>query len=465
MLKATFVILAAAAALGAQVLDRTKPPATPPIPDYKLPATFETKLPNGLTVVLLEDNRFPLVTVRLGFLAGSKFDPKDTPGLSETVAALLTQGTRTRTARQIAEELASIGGQLGGGSGADSITLSGNALAEHTPKLLDILADVTRNPIFLEDEIKLRTGNRKQELLAQRAEPSFLAEEKVAALVFGDHPYSRIAPTPEALDRIDRKALAGFQTAWLVPNNGFLVLIGQLPPRAETLRLINDRFGAWKGSKLPPAPEPAFPAGKKQLALVDRPGSVQADIHVGRLAVNRGHPDYFPLLVAQSILGGGASSRMFSNIREKHGYAYDAHSELDARRDGGMVKAVTQVRNEVIEPAAKAVLDELNGMVKGTVPDQELARTKNFMSGIYLLRLESQDGLAQQLITLKLLGLPNSFLEQYTARVRAVTPADIQRVANRYLNPENAAIVVVGDAAQIAKPLEKLGTFEVTKAQ
>ena len=465
MIRNAVAILAAAAALGAQTLDRTKPPATPPIPDYKLPAAFETRLPNGLTVVLVEDGRFPLVTLRLGFLAGSKFDPRDTPGLSETAAALLTQGTRVRTARQIADELASIGGQISGGSGADSITIVGKALAEHTPKLLDILADVTRNPSFPEDEIKLRTGNRKQELLAERAEPAFLAEEKVASLVYGEHPYSRVAPTPEALDRIDRKALAAFHAARLVPDNAFLVLIGQIPPRAETLRLINDRFGSWKRGQLPPAPQPAFPASKKQLALVDRPGSVQADIHVGRLAVTRDHPDYFPLMVANFILGGGASSRMFNNIREKHGYAYDAHSELDARRDGGMVKAVTQVRNEVIEAAARAVLDELNGMVKGSVPEQELARTKNFISGIYLLRLESQDGLAQQLITAKLLGLPNSFLEQYTARVRAVTPAEIQRVANRYLNPENAAVVVVGDAAQIAAPLGKLGKFEVTKAQ
>ncbi|HWQ56463.1 MAG TPA: pitrilysin family protein [Bryobacteraceae bacterium] len=465
MLKTTLAVFAAAAALGAQAIDRTKAPATPPIPDYKLPATFETKLPNGLTVVLLEDNRFPLVTVRLGFLAGAKFDPKETPGLSETTAALLTQGTGTRTARQIAEELASIGGALNGGAGPDSITISGSALAEHAPKLLEILADVTRNPAFPEEEVKLRIANRNQELQAQRSEPAFLAEEKLASVVFGSHPYSRIAPTPESLARIDRKALAGFHATWLVPNNGYLVLLGKLPPRAETLRLINERFGSWKQGQLPPAPKPEFPAPSKVIALVDRPGSVQADIHVGRLAVTRANPDYFPLMVANNILGGGASSRMFSNIREKQGFAYDAHSELDARREAGIAKAVTQVRNEVIEPATRAVLDELNGMIKGTVAPAELTRTKNFISGIYLLRLESQDGLAQQLITTKLMGLPNSFLEQYTARVRAVQPEQIQNVAGRYLNPENAAVVVVGDASKIAKPLEKFGKVEVTKAQ
>ena len=160
---------------------------------------------------------------------------------------------------------------------------------------------------------------------------------------------------------------------------------------------------------------------------MDRPGSVQADIHVGRLAVTRSDPDFFPLMVGQFILGGGASSRMFMNIREKQGFAYDAHAELTPRRDTGIFSAVTQVRNEVLQPAMQAVLDELTGMVKAQVPDEELARTKNFLNGIYLMRLETQGGLANQLMTVKLMGLPNSYLEQYTARIRAVTPAEIQR--------------------------------------
>ncbi len=464
MFKTTAAILTAAAALGAQSIDRTKPPVTPPIPDYKLPAAFETTLPNGLTVVLVEDSRFPLVTVRLGFLAGSKFDPKEIPGLAETTAELLTEGTRTRTSRQIAEELASIGGSLNGAAGPDGITLSGSALSEHSPKLLEILADVVRNPSFPEEEVRLRIANRKQELQAQRSMPRFLATEKLAALTFGAHPYSYVAPTPEALDRVDRKALAGFQSTWLVPNNAWLILIGRLPAREQTMRLVNTHFGAWKEGKLPAAPKKEFPSPSRHFALVNRPGSVQADIHMGRLAVTRDHPDYFPLLVANYILGGGASSRMFTNIREKHGYAYDAHSEMDARRDAGILKAVTQVRNEVVEPAIQAVFDELNGMRKEEVPAEELARTQNFMSGVYLLRLESQDGLAQQLIALKLMGLPMSYLEQYTARVRGVKPAEIRTVANRYFDPANSSVVVVGDASKIAKPLEKIGKFEIVDA-
>ena len=170
-------------------------------------------------------------------------------------------------------------------------------------------------------------------------------------------------------------------------------------------------------------------------------------------------------MVAHYILGGGASSRMFMNIREKQGFAYDAHSSVDARRDAGLFSAVTQVRNEVIEPALQAVFDEVAGMAKAPVPEPELARTKNFISGMFVMRLETQNGLATQLITLKLLGLPNSYLEQYTARVRAVTPERIQEVARKYMTPDKAAVVVVGDASKLSKPLEKFGSFNVTKAK
>lgn len=446
-------------------VDRTKPPATPPLPDYKLPPTFETRLPNGLTVVLLEDRRFPMTTVRLGFQAGSKYDPKEIPGLAETAAALLTEGTRTRPARQIAEELAAIGGTLSGGAGPDGLTLAGNALSEFTPKLLALVADVARNANFPQEEIALRVQNRKQELQAQRSQPSFLADERLSEVVFGENPYAHIAPTMESLDRIDRKTLAAFQEQYLAPNNAYLVVLGRIPAREETLKLVKEYFGSWQRKEPPAAPQAVFPASARKLALVDRPGSVQADIHLGRLAVNRAHPDYFPLMVAHYILGGGASSRMFMNIREKQGFAYDAHSSVDARRDGGMFSAVTQVRNEVIEPALQAVIDEVAGMGKAPVPEPELARTKNFISGLFVMRLETQNGLATQLIALKLLGLPNSYLEQYTARVRAVTPERIQEVARKYMAPDKAAVVVVGDASKIAKPLAKFGEFNVTKAK
>ena len=454
-----------AVTLTAQTVDRTKPPQSPPIPGYKLPPVYETKLPNGLGIVLVEDARFPLVTLRLNFQAGSKFDPKDMPGLSEAVASLLNEGTKTRTARQISEETDTIGGSLGGTAGADSLVVVGSALAENLQRLLTLLADISRNANFPQDEIDLHKANRIQSLLAQRSEPGFLAEEKMAEVVYGSSPYSHIAPTPAAVQKLDAKALATFRDTCLVPNNATLLIVGKLPARDELMKFITAQFGSWAQKPLPAAPKMDFPAPKRQIVLVDRPGSVQADIHVGRLAPTRVSSEFFPLSVGNMLLGGGTNSRMFRNIREKEGFAYDAHSEYDTNRESGDFQAVTQVRNEVLEPALKAVMDELEQMGKDPVAAAELTNTKNYIAGLYLLQLETQDGVASQLSRMKTLGLPNDYLETYVTRVRSVEPAQIQAAAKKYMSPDQAAVVIVGDAAKIGEALKKFGDVKVVKGQ
>jgi zinc protease len=465
MSKRSFVVFALVSfSLAAQTVDRTKAPQSGPIPAYKLPPVFETKLPNGLAVVLVEDNRFPLVTARLSFQAGSKYDPKDIPGLAEAVGSLMTEGTKTRTARQISEETDAIGGSLSGGAGADGLTVAGGALSEHVTRLLVLMADVSRNAIFPRDEVDLHKQNRIQSLMSQRSEPGFLAEEKMAEVVYGSSPYAHIAPTEAAIGKLDPKVLATFRDTYLLPNNATLIVIGKLPARAELMKTITDQFGSWQQKQIPPSPKMDPPASKRQIVLVDRPGSVQADIHVGRLAPTRLTPDYFPLMVGNTILGGGANSRMFKDIREKEGFAYDAHSQYATHRDAGDFEAVTQVRNEVIEPALKAVLAELDHMAGAPVAAEELSNIKNYIAGLYLLRLETQDGLANQLSSMKVLGLPNDYLETYTTRVRSVEPDQILSAAKQYMAPGQAAVVVVGDASKIGDTLKKFGDVTVTKA-
>jgi zinc protease len=461
----TWMLSMAAMTLSAQKIDRTKPPATAPLPPFKLPSVFETALPNGLRVVLVEDKRFPLVTLRLAFEAGSKFDPKDLPGLSEATSTLLTEGTKTRLSRQLAEELADIGGALRAGSGPDGLTIQGSALSENLPKLLDLLADVTLNATFPEDEVALYKSRRTQELLAERSDAAFWADEKMAAVVFGSHPYSRENPTPESIEKLDRAMLVRFRDTHVIPNNGVLILLGSIPSRDEAQGMIKARFGAWE--KKPAAPRPAaeFPAPARTVTLVDRAGSVQADIRMGRLGIERTSPDYFPLVVANTILGGGASSRMFMNIREKQGFAYQANSSLQSRKNAGLFTTITQVRNEVLEPALKSIASELETLVKEPVPASELADVKNYLSGIFVMSLETQGGLATQLANMKLLGLPDDYLETYTAKIRAVQPSQIQASAAKYMAPEAAGIVVVGDAAQIGKTLEKFGKVVTEKAE
>ena len=458
------VIALAAMCLGAQTVDRTKAPPSPPIPGYKLPPVFETKLPNGLNLVVVEDARFPLVTARLIFQAGSKYDPQDMPGLAEAVASLLNEGTRTRTSRQISEESDALGGSIGAAAGPDALTVSGSALAENLAPMLGLMADISIAATFPADEVKLHRQNRMQELESQRSQPGFLAEVKMAQVVFGSSPYAHIGPTMESIRKLDTATLAKFRDAWLIPNNATMVLLGKLPPREALLKTVTQLFGEWKRKPAPAAPKVDLPAPKRQIVLVDRPGSVQADIHVGRLAPTRIAPDFFPLMVGTNILGGGANSRMFKDIRERDGFAYDAHAGYATDREAAMFAAVTEVRNEVIEPAMKDVLDELDRMATKPVAAEELTNTKNYMAGLYLLRLETQDGLAAQIGNMKALGLPNDYLETYTTRVRSVEPEQILAAARKYMAPGQAAIVVVGDASKIGDTLKKFGEVTVVKA-
>ncbi len=445
---------------------RTRPPQTPELPPFRLPAVHETPLENGLDVILVEDRRFPMVTARLGFEAGSKFDPEDLPGISESTGALVTEGTAARTARQIAEEAASIGGSLHADSSPDSLILAGSALAEHLPRLLELMADVARNATFPEDEVALRKQNRMHELIADRSEAAYLAEEKFTEIVFAPHPYARQDPTRESIARFERGAFIRFRDEFLTPDNAVLVLLGALPETAAALDLVRAAFGGWRkpagaGRRITAhLPEP-----RRRIVLIDRPGSVQADIRIGRLAVTRSDPDYFPMLAGNTILGGGASSRLFTNVREKMGYAYDVRSALQPLKQSGSFAVVTQVRNEVLQPAVEALSGELNRMAEQPVAEDELSTAKNYLSGVFVIRLETQDGLASQIAAVKLMGLPLEYLERYTERVRGVAPARIAEAAQRYFRPDCASIVVVGDAASISKQVEVFGRVEVEPAE
>ena len=455
--------LALAGVIAAQTVDRTKAPETPPIPAYKMPPVFETKLPNGLTVMLVEDPRFPLVTMRLSFLAGSKFDPKEIPGMSSNVAALLTEGTASRPARQIAEDMTTIGGTLHANSSPDGLTLAGNCLSENAAKLLELAADVTLNANFPEDEIQLRKQNRKQGIMAQHGNAAFLATEKFDELVYGEHPYSHISATPESLDRMDQQAHVKFRDTYLVPNNAVLILLGKLPPRAETLKMVQERFGAWKQKPVPAAPPAVFP-GQQARAGAGRPAWLRAGRHSHRQAGRDAQRSRsFSDGGGQLDSGRRPEFRLFMDVREKQGFAYDAHSELDRLRDGGIAQAVTQVRNEVVEPAVEAVLGHLTEMGKTPVTAKELSDAKNYISGSFVMTLETQNGLAGQLDTVKLMGVPSDYLEKYTTRIRSVEPDQIQKAARKYMNPDDATIVVVGDASKIKPALEKFGTVVVTK--
>jgi zinc protease len=458
-------VLLAVLPLAAQTVDLTKPPVSRDPRPYKLPPVFETRLPNGLTVMLAEDARFPLVTTRLVFLAGNKRDPGDIPGLAAAVASMLMQGTSKLTYQQIAEDLDDLGGTLTTGTGADALTVEASVLAENANRMLAIVSDISRNAVFPSNELNLYKQNRKQTLMNQHSQPAFLANEEYRKVLFGDTPYAHVGPTAESIDKIDQKALEVFRDTWLVPNNAYLILVGKLPARAELLKAITREFGAWDQKNVPAYVAPKPPAPKRELVLIDRPGSVQADMRMGRIAATYNDPDFFPETVGSIIEGGGPSSRLFLDIREKRGFAYDVHTEVGALADAGNFSAVTQVRNDVLADALQGILDHLDRMAKEPVERQELSDAKSYANGIFLLGMEPQRGLADKLVQIKVMNLPKNYLETYTTKINSVEPDQIEAAAKKYMATASDTIVVVGDASTIEKPLEKFGTVRVVKPE
>src|SRR5262249_47697006 len=316
-------------------------PAPRPV---NLPTLTTYKLKNGLTVQLVEDHRVPFVTLYLGIKAGSSLEPADLTGLASMTSDMLTEGTKTRTSRKIADEIDLIGGGLKGASDYDYTLISASSLSKYTDKLFGLVSDVLLNPSFPEDELKLKKTNLLQELVVKRSQPDFLQEERFNKVIFGNHPYAVVAPTPESVERMSVQALKDFHAKHFVPNEAVLIVVGDFQ-KAAMQDLIEKSCGAWAAAALPVVKLPQMPKQLgRRIYLVDRPGSVQAAVKVGNVAINKKDPDYFPLMVANQILGGAAHSRLFLNIREQKGYTYGAYSGFAARRDPGAFAAEAEVR-------------------------------------------------------------------------------------------------------------------------
>ena len=427
-----------------------QPPPPLPARPIKLPAAHQITLPNGLVVVVVEDSRLPLVSYRLALRTGDAHDPSELPGLMDMLTSLLTEGTESRTSREIADEVARLGATLHAGANSDYTTVAASSLATFSENIFELMADVALRPVFLPNEVELAKQNTKESLKQQRAQPSFLASEMVARVMFGQHPYHVTAPTPESIDRTTRERLVEFHRLTFVANNAVLLVAGDVQQDA-ILRQVESLFGNWQPGHVPSDDFPLPPQRRSRSAyIVDRPGSAQANIVIANQGITRTSPDYFPMLVMHTVLGANASSRLFMNLREEKGYTYGAYSSLDARRTAGTFRATAEVRTPVTGDSLKEFFYELNRIRNEPVSEKEIADAKSYLTGVFPLRLETQEGLVDQLVQIKMFDLAEDYLEFYRNRIQAVTIPQVQEAARKYVRPDEAAIVIVGDGAQIA---------------
>jgi zinc protease len=432
---------------------RQMPPPLAPRP-LNLPEHLETTLPNGLGLVVVEDKRLPLISFRLAFRSGDANDPAALPGLSDMMSSLLTEGTARRNSRQIAEEVERFGATLAVGSSSDFTTVAASSISVYADEILDLMADVTVNPSFPQNEVDLARENTKQMLIQQRAQPTFLASERLSQVLFGAHPYSRLSPTTEMLDLMTRDDLVGFRTATYIPNNAVFMAVGDVNRDAMMAR-IEELFADWQPGPLPNLNIPPLPKrSTRSIYVVDRPGSAQSNIVIANEGIARTSQDYFPMLLMHTILGANASSRLFMNLREEKGYTYGAYSNLDARRLAGTFRASAEVRTPVTGASLHEFFFELGRIRDEAVSADELKHAKSYLAGVFPIRIETQDGLIDQLVSIRMYDLPKDYLETYREQVNAVTAEDIQRVAQSHVTPDSAAIVIVGDAAEISEQVK-----------
>jgi len=411
-------------------------------------------LSNGLLVVVVADQRLPLVSYRLALRSGDAHDPAELPGLVDMLTGLLTEGTQSRTSREIADEVARLGATLQAGANSDYTTVAASSLTTFSDEILELLADVALRPVFPANEVELTKQNTKESLKQQRAQPSFLATEMVAKVMFGAHPYSVTAPTPEAIDATTREKLIEFHRSKFVPNNAVLVVAGDVD-HDSLLQRIEDLFGNWQPGAVIGDDFPAPPIRTARSAyLIDRPGSAQANIVIANSGITRTSHDYFPMLVMHTVLGANASSRLFMNLREEKGYTYGAYSSLDARRTAGTFRATAEVRTPVTGDSLREFFYELGRIRSEPVSEKELADAKSYLTGVFPIRLETQEGLIDQLVQIKMFGLPDNYLNTYRSQIQSVTREQIQAVALKYVRPDEAAIVIVGDGNQLSEQIK-----------
>lgn len=445
---------------------RQPPPSDAPRP-FALPEVRETRLENGLTVLFIEDHRSPIVTALVGVplaIAPSSDIGEMTRqmALAEATAELITEGAGSRTSEQVAREVETLGGRLSSSANDDYAEVAVSVVAENAGRMMELLADVLLRPAFPESEVTLYKRNRIQTVVVERQDPAFLAGEQFDRVVFGSHPYAISAPTPAAIDALDREKIAEFYRSNFGPDGSVAIIVGDFD--ASTMEMkARELLGGWRTPRrrTTSVNSVVFPqTSERRVYLVDRPGSEQADFRIGALTVKRSSPDYFPLLVANSILGAGAGSRLFLNIRERKGYAYDVYSSVGALREAGSFYGGAETRTEAAARAIIEMLAEFTRLGAVKVGPSELQGAKNYLNGLFSLALSTQGGVAERIMQTHMLDLGRNYLEAYRSRIEAVTAEQVQEAARKYISSEHPVIVVVGDASKLVKDLRTIGPVE-----
>ncbi|HZR24567.1 MAG TPA: pitrilysin family protein [Vicinamibacterales bacterium] len=442
-----------------QAPDRTHPPQPGPPATLHLPAIQKQKLSNGLPVWIVEMHKVPVAQVNLVVLSGTGDDPTGKFGVASLTAAMLEEGAGSKSSLEIADAIDFLGADLSASTTSDLSAVRLHVPVARLGDALAVMGDVVERPTFPKDELERLRQERLTNILQGRDDPPTIGAITYARVLYGPtHRYGTAqmgtAATVKAFTADDLKA---FYASAYRPDNAVLLAVGDVTA-ASVLPQLEKTFGSWKpasaskaSSKWPDVPQHSA----RTIYLVDKPGAAQSQIRIGWIGVPRSTPDYFPIQVMNTILGGSFSSRLNINLREQHGYTYGASSQFDMRSNAGPFVAAAGVQTDKTADALKEFFNELNGILK-PVPAEELGRAKNYISLRYPGAFETTGDISRRLEDAIVYHLPDDYFANYVKNIQAVTSADVERVAKKYIDPSKLAIVIVGDRSKIEEPIKAL---------
>ena len=442
---------------GPTLAQKQSPPPPGPPKDFVAPAATKFRLDNGLEVTLVPYGTVPKVRVELAVLAGNAYDSAKQISLADLTGSLMREGTTTKTATQISQAAARMGGSLDVEVSVNAAEISGDVLSESGPEMVRLVADVVRNPKFPESELPRLKADSLRQLSITRSQPQQMALEKFRGTLYPDHPYGRIFPTPEMLQGFTLSDVRSFYDANYGASRAHLYVAGKFD-RSAMEAAIRDAFGGWKAGK-PSALAAPKPKSARAIYLVDRPGAVQSTILLGMPVPDPSSPDYVPLSVVNTLLGGYFSSRITANLRENKGYTYSPVSQLSTRYRDAYWAEAADVTTNVTGPSLKEIFYEIDRLQAEPPSAAELKATQNYIAGVFVLQNSSRSGIINVLELVDLHGLPADYLKTFVKRVYAVTPKDVQRLTQKYIQDDKATIVVVGDRKVIEEQIKPYGTI------
>ena len=448
------------------------PPDVPPPEPIALPTPLVRTLANGVRVLVVERQSLPVVTLRLVVMAGAAADPPGLAGTAQFVASMLDEGTTRRSAPDVAEAIDSAGGTFDAGCDWDSTYAELSVLSDHATLAFDLLADMALHPAFAPSAVERVRRQTLSALDVLHRDPSYVADAVFDRLVFAGTPYGHpLDGSLEAVKKLTPEDLARFQGREYLADRAVLAVVGDIEPETA-FREAARYFGTWgagkdhaDGQTSPAAPvgsaEPGGVGQAPRLVIVDKPDAVQTEIRLGNPAIRRASPDYLALSVANQILGGPASNRLFSDLRGEHGLTYSASSDLDCRILAGSWVAKTSTRTAETVRALRRALDEVRRMQEQSISPAELSMAVNYLIGHQALEFETSAGIADQFLDLMTYGLPLDRWSRLSAGLRALTPEEVWNTTRRYLDADRATVVLVGNAGAFARDLRKLGPTRV----